>query len=129
MKRLHALAVLGLFLLFAAPVHAFNNSVATEKKIASAATGTGVQAWFVLGAPSHTFTCAMTVSSGSGTATVKVEAAPGPLTTAVITLQSLSVTDTAAASYTDASSKFGYYRVEVTAITGTGAAVTCYAGA
>jgi hypothetical protein len=127
MKRL-ALLVGLLLLVAAAPLLAFNNSQTQEKKIASAVTGTGVQAWYVLGSPAHTFTCAMTVSSGSGSATVKVEAAPGPLTTAVITLQSLSVTDTAPASYTDASSKFGFYRVEVTAISGTGAAVTCYAG-
>jgi hypothetical protein len=104
-----------------------NYSTIQERQFATAVTTTGTQAWFTtLGKVPQTVTCAMTVTSGSGSATVKFEGAPKKAQTAVITLATLSVTDTAAATYTDATSKFGQYRVEISAITGTGAAVSCY---
>jgi hypothetical protein len=101
----------------------------TKITMAKAATTTGAQAWFGITAPPHTFLCAMTVTSGSGTATVTLEAAMAAFPTGIVTVNSMSVTDTAAATYVDSYSTYDLYRVHITAISGTGAAVSCFGGA
>jgi hypothetical protein len=89
-------------------------------------TATGAQAGVPVtpssGQQPRTFQSSMTVSSGSGSATVLVQ---GSLDgTWWDTLGTMNITDTASDSVTIAAAAYNTYRANVTALTGTGAAVT-----
>lgn len=69
----------------------------------------------------RTFVGTMTVTSGSGSATILIEGNMGSLAKWT-TVATLSITDTTDAAVTDYASNFAQYRCNVTAISGTGAA-------
>lgn len=91
-------------------------------------TATGAGQWMQLPGGAKTFHGHMTVTSGAGTATVAIE---GTNNTGWIAqnLATLSLTDTADQSFTSNYASYLYYRANLTALTGTGAAVTANVGA
>jgi hypothetical protein len=93
--------------------------------LATAATATGTQAPVAMGVGSKTFQATLT-STGSGSATVAIE---GSLNgSSWDSLGTLSPSNTASDSITLVAAAYTAYRANVTAITGTAAAVTVKGG-
>lgn len=102
----------------------------TRTVLLDGVTTTATSAPFILPVGAHTFSCYMTVSSGSGSATVIVEASQNSgVSASWSTIVTLTPTDTAADAATDDFSRFVSYRARVTGLSGTGAALTCIGGA
>jgi len=99
----------------------------TRTTFLTAVTTTATSTAYPMLDGSHTFSCYMTVSSGSGSATVVIEGSQqASVSTTWVTVMTLSPTNTAGDAGTDDFSRFLSYRARVSGITGTGAAVTCY---
>lgn len=108
---------------------AYNNVVVMANALTTATAGPATTQLSCAGdyACPVTFTCSETVSSGGGTATVVIEGANDPAGTLWITLLTTTVlTDLVRDGAVNTNGKYTIYRARVTAIAGTGAAVTCW---
>jgi len=106
-----------------------NYAPVNVQTLLSAVTSTGAGQWVQLPAGPKSFHGHMTVSSGSGTATVTIEATNSTASgwTAQL-LATRTLSDTVDDSATADFPAYLFYRANVTALAGTGAAVTAIAG-
>lgn len=133
MKRIVAVVVLvtGL-LIVCALAQAISVLPALLNAVTTTATGPvqAVTSPYSQSVNGRTMGCAMTVGSGSGSATIVLEGSFDVVAFAnPITVLTLIITDTAPDARKDAGSQMAVYRARVSAISGTGAAVTCVGGA
>lgn len=104
---------------------AFADNPPKMRSVCSNVTATGTTTPVALESP-LTFQAAMTVSSGSGTATVAVECTVNG--SGYVALWTTSITDTTTTIQTVDSSQCVLYRCNASALTGTGAKLSVVAG-
>jgi hypothetical protein len=122
-------ALLALAALISTPAAAYKNVVTLLNAVTTTATGNATADLSCPGdyACPITFTCSETVSSGAGTATVVIEGANDAAGAKWITLvTTTTLTDLIRDGGVNPYGKYTVYRARVTAIAGTGAAVTCW---